>query len=90
MNSKNQCLFIATQNRQPVKAFYPKKAILTVPANPGEVSCMVLLKDGKKRKEEIFNGSGYLSQSGRFINVNEKVQRLEFYDAKGNKRIVNF
>jgi hypothetical protein len=90
MNSKNQCLFIATQNRQPVKAFYPKKAILTVPANPDEVSCMVFLRDGKKRKEEIFNGSGYLSQSGRFINVNEKVQRLEFYDAKGNKRIVNF
>jgi hypothetical protein len=44
------------------------------------------LKNGKKRKMEFYNGSGYLSQDSRFIDMNDEIASLSIFDAKNTKR----
>lgn len=89
-NAKNECLLAATQNRGPLQVFYLKQAEQTLAATSLETSVTITLQNGKKRKEELYHGSGYLSQSGRMVNRNAAMKTIEFTDNAGNKRVMNF
>jgi hypothetical protein len=89
-SDKNQCLVIASQNKGALSAYNLKNEGGIVVVNKSEVSATIFYKNGKKRKEEFYYGSGYLSQSGRFINVNSHMKSVELIDIKGNKRVVDF
>jgi hypothetical protein len=80
------CLLMAGQNRGELKTFAVKKHIRCISLLPSDVYAQVTLKNGKVRKEEIYYGSSFLSQSGRFLNVNERVAGITVTDSKGNSR----
>ena len=50
---------------------------------------VVQLKNGQKRKEEFYYGSSFLSQSGRFIELNPSVGSVEITNTKKEKRLIN-
>jgi hypothetical protein len=50
------------------------------------VSAVLLMKDGRKQKQELYYGASFLSQSGRFLQLPAQVTGLEIKDAKGNLR----
>lgn len=72
-------LFLVTQNRADLKVFSkPEKPEVThvVKVGPLDEFAILELANGKKRKEEIYLGSGYLSTSSRVIRKNKNISRV--------------
>jgi len=80
------CLIIGGQNRGPLKVFQSKTPDQLIPILPYEISAIITYKNGKSRKQEIYYGASFLSQSGRFINAGNLISSIEITDSKGNKR----
>jgi hypothetical protein len=88
-NAAGNCLIIAGQNRGAVKVFQTKNQDKSIPVLPTEMTAIITLKNGKSRKEEIYYGSSFLSQSGRFLNAGKLISTIELTDSKGNKRKIS-
>jgi hypothetical protein len=63
-------LYVASQNRGPLKAFIVERpdGYVCIPQK-GDTWCGIKLADGKTRRQEFYLGSGYLSQSGQKIRI---------------------
>jgi hypothetical protein len=79
ISTEGRELFLVTQNRDSLKVFR-KPAISAgesvVRPQPGDEYAIVELANGKKRKEELYIGSGYLSSSGRAFVKNRTVSNV--------------
>jgi hypothetical protein len=64
--------------------------VSVVGLSSAEVSAQIRFKNGKTEKREFYYGSSFLSQSARFINVNENVSGITILDNKGNQRVIQF
>lgn len=82
-SASGQCLLAAGQNRGPLKVFQLKKNVRTIRVGPSDVSALVKYKNGQIRKQEIYYGSSFLSESGRFLNLDKNVESVEIYDVHG-------
>jgi hypothetical protein len=85
---KGHGLLAATQNRGPLKVFELKKAVKTIPILPSDVSAIIQYKNGRTRKQEFYYGNSFLSQSARFLNLDENMKSVEIMNIKGNTRQV--
>ncbi len=85
-NSSGQCIVAASQNHGPLKIFEMKQAVHIIAAKPDDAYALLKLNNGKTRKEELNYGSGFLSQSQRFITIGAQVQSAEMVDSKGSHR----
>ncbi|MEP7374122.1 MAG: VCBS repeat-containing protein [Chitinophagaceae bacterium] len=85
-SSTGKYLLAASQNRGSMKVFEMKRAVKYIPLNPSDASAILMYSNGNKQKQEFCYGSSFLSQSGRFINVDETVTTVEINDYKGNIR----
>jgi hypothetical protein len=56
--------------------------------NDDDLVAWVHLKNGSKRKVEAYYGTSFLSQSSRFIILNESISHVEITNRKGEKRLV--
>ncbi len=80
-------LLAATQNRGPIKVFKNNTAGRTLLAvQPADRAAILTLANGKQRKQELYYGSSFLSQQGRFVEKTGKVKSIDFINAKGEKR----
>ncbi len=87
--SSGKLIIAAGQNSSSLKLFrskLPESKIIRLES--GDVSALINLKNGQKRKEEFYYGSSFLSQSGRFIQFNSTVQTIEITNNKNQKRII--
>jgi hypothetical protein len=57
-----------------------------VRSKPGDEYAIVELANGKKRKEELYIGSGYLSSSSRAFIKNRSVSKLTTSGRTSDKR----
>lgn len=89
-NNKNECLLAAAENRGPLKVFKLKKSIACITIKPDELHAIIQLKNGKKRKEEFYYGMSYLSQSSRFLNIDESLKSVQIFNSKNQSRTINF
>ena len=89
-SNKNVCLLAAAENRGPLKVFKLKKSVLCLPVKPDDEYAIIQLKNGKKRREELYYGASYLSQSSRFLNIDDAVKSIQVFNTKGESQIVNF
>lgn len=87
-SSNGNCLLAASQNKGLLKVFALKQNIQTIPLEPSDVSVIIVYKNGKRQKREINYGSSFLSQSGRFLNIDDNVASAEIKDSKGKVRII--
>jgi hypothetical protein len=55
---------------------------------PDDVCALITFENGKKRKQEFYYGSSFLSQSGRFLTIPEHTHDVYITNAKGIKRKV--
>jgi len=79
----------ATQNAGPIKVFQNKNpAGKVVLVNNNETYAMLTLKNGNKRKEEFQYGSSFLSQSARYLVLNNSIKSIEIFNSKKQSRIV--
>ncbi|HEY2721789.1 MAG TPA: VCBS repeat-containing protein [Chitinophagaceae bacterium] len=89
-SSDGKYLLAASQNKGPLKIFELKKNLKTIQLEPGDVSGTINYKNGVKRKWELGYGASFLSQSGRFLKIDDNVSSVEIYDSKGKSRRINF
>ncbi|MEJ7827599.1 MAG: VCBS repeat-containing protein, partial [Segetibacter sp.] len=85
-SSNGKCLLAASQNKSTLKIFELKKDIKTIPLHSTDVSAVIKYKNGKRQKREVNYGSSFLSQSGRFLNIDSNVQSVEVKDYAGKVR----
>jgi hypothetical protein len=89
-SSKGKYLLAASQNKGPLKIFELKKNKRFISLKPFDESAVITYKNGQKQKREIGYGSSFLSQSGRFLTVDENVISVEIKNNKGAVRTINF
>ncbi len=85
-NPEGKCLLFAGQNRGPLKVFQLKNSGRNIPLQAADQYAILKLKDGRGRKEEFNFGSSFLSQSSRFLWVNDQVTGIEIMNNKGVTR----
>lgn len=86
----NKLTLAAGQNSSWLKLYQNKKTEgKIIPLLLNDISAIVQLKNGQKRKEEFYFGSSFLSQSGRFIQLNPSVKSIEINNNKNQKRVIN-
>ncbi len=81
-----KCLLAASQNRGPLKIFELKKSVQMMQVGPSDVSVLLKYKDGRTRKQEIYYGSSFLSESDRFLNLDSNIINVEIKDSRGDIR----
>jgi enediyne biosynthesis protein E4 len=84
----NNYAIAATQNNGPAQLFELKTNSTLIVLAAEETTVYVFLKNGAVRKEEYYFGSTFLSQAGRFVNMNNTIAKIEIMNNKGNKRII--
>ena len=84
--NNNNYFIAASQNKDALKLFHSKMNGRLQPFLPGDRYAIVTLKDGRKRKEEAYCGSSFLSQSALFLNAGMKVKEIEIVNNKGMTR----
>jgi FG-GAP-like repeat len=89
-SSDGKYLVAASQNRGPLKVFELKKKTSIISLQPDDASALVSYKNGSSRKQEFYYGSSFLSQSSRFIHIDNSVLSVTIYNSKGGSRKINF
>lgn len=87
--TNGKCLLAASQNKSRLKVFELKKDISYLPLQPLDVSAVITYKNCHKQKRELYYGSSFLSQSGRFINIDKNITAVDITDSKGKQRHVS-
>jgi len=83
-------LLAASQNRGPLKLFKRNNATdKVIPLQQTDRIFFVTLKNGKKRRGELYFGNSFLSQSSRFLSVGKNIASIEVQDSKGKSRLIN-
>ncbi len=85
-SAKGSYLLAATQNRDVMKIFELKRAVHTVPLKPLDMFATIKYKNGKTGKQEFYNGTSFLSQSGRFFNIDQTMESVTITDSFGHVR----
>ncbi|MEP6583903.1 MAG: RNA-binding protein, partial [Ginsengibacter sp.] len=87
-DSHDNVLIAASQNKGALKVFKLEKKTNTITFNADDISAKILYKNGKSRMVNIDYGSSFLSQSGRFLNVDNNVSSVDIKNSKGNIRTI--
>jgi len=84
----NKILLAASQNKGVLKIFDGRShgQERLIPLQSTDKTISVTLNDGRKRKQEVYFGNSFLSQSAPFLHVNSAVRSVEIKDFKGNIR----
>ncbi len=77
---------IASQNRGALKVWQPRLEGKQITLQPNDDVITLTLKNGKLRRQELYFGNSFLSQSTRFITINPSVTGIEVTDLKKQKR----
>lgn len=83
-----KALIMASQNKDQLKAFRWKGATGMIALNPTDAAAVLTLKNGRRQKRELQHGASFLSQSGRYLNVDGNVKEITVWDYKGNRRTI--
>ena len=86
--ANNKYLLAASQNRDVMKVFELKRAVHNIKLQPLDLFATIKYKNGKTTKREFYYGDSFLSQSGRFISVDESMNSVTITDNMGHTRAV--
>lgn len=90
VSASGKYLTAASQNKGDLKLYALRNNVKIIKVNPDDVSAIIHYKNGSIEKREFYYGSGFLSQSSRFLLVNDLVASVEIINNKGVHRSVNF
>ena len=85
----NDYLLAASQNKNVLKVFKKRTKEKILRLLPGDDILIIHLKNGRQRREEIYEGNSFVSQSSKFISLNNNITSVEIINSKGEKRVVN-
>ena len=85
-------LIIATQNADSIRVFKFNSSAETKDFEPLATDNRAELSftDGRKQYVEFYHGSGYLSQSSRWLELPAGVNQIKVFDYSGKSRVIDF
>jgi hypothetical protein len=90
LSGRGSYLVAASQYKDALKIFELNRKIKTVAINPSDRYALIKYKNGSTEKKEFYYGSSFLSQSARFIEVNENMASVTIVTNKEQSRSVSF
>ncbi len=90
--ANNTSIILAALNNDSLVAIesrYPNKGII-LKANADDAGAIIQLRDGTTFKQEFYYGSGYLSNTSRYLRLPGNVKSIDIYNYKGVKRKLSF
>ncbi|HEY9000698.1 MAG TPA: VCBS repeat-containing protein [Mucilaginibacter sp.] len=79
-------LLAASQNKDSLKVFKLNALIKAIPIKPTDAYVLIKYRNGKTEKQEFYYGSSFLSQSSRFIKLDDDMTSVVIYDDNGRLR----
>jgi hypothetical protein len=86
MQPKGNYLLLASQNKGAMKSWIPRDQGKNVKLSMTDDIVELTLQNGKKRRQEVYHGDGFLSQSSPMVKWNEKVKSIDVINNKNQKR----
>jgi enediyne biosynthesis protein E4 len=87
-NSVGISVMMASQNRGVLKSFLMPDFLKSKPLKNYDATAIETLKNGKKRKVEVYYGSSFLSQSSRSLLVTNQINSIKVYEYTGKSRML--
>ncbi|MEP7258482.1 MAG: VCBS repeat-containing protein, partial [Flavitalea sp.] len=84
----NSYLLAASQNKGALKIFKKSKATELVKLADDDKFALFHLKNGKTRKEEIYHGSSFVSQSSSFLLLDNNISSIDIIGGDNHKRTI--
>lgn len=84
---ENQLKVLVANNNGPLKVFDLNNQNDILSIKPTDKSAEIILRDDSIYAKEFYNGSGYLSQSSRSIQLSDQIKQIFITDDKGIKRL---
>ena len=88
-SANNHLLLLAGQNQGPLLIFKNTAAKKIFGLHPNDRSVLYTYINGSVRKEELYFGHSFFSQSGRYVIAGPDVKSAIVTDNTGNKRNIN-
>lgn len=89
MGAGGNYLLAASQNRGAFKILELKRPVRTIELKPVDAFADIKYKDGRTEKREFYYGESFLSQSGRFINIDGSITSISITDIYGHTRAIS-
>jgi len=86
LGAKGDYLLAASQNRGAMKIFELKRNVHLVKLQPLDMFATIKYKNGKVSRQEFYYGDSFLSQSGRYINIDSSMASVVVTDTYGHNR----
>jgi hypothetical protein len=86
----DKIMIVASENQGPLRFFESTIPVKVIDLKPGENSVTCFFKNGSQCKKEIYYGSSFYSQTGRYITAGTGVRSITIHSSSGGKREINF
>ena len=88
--ANNKYLLAASEHLGPLRVFQLNATASILKINTTDQSALITHKNGSQTKQEFYYGSSFLSQSGRFLLINDQVAQAAIKDGSGKTRVIKF
>jgi hypothetical protein len=89
LSGNGRYLIASSEHLGPLRLFALNGKKKVVKLNPSDVSALIQFKNGQICKEEFYYGSSFLSQSSRFLSIEDNVSSVQITDSKGQTRKIS-
>ncbi|MFL5787758.1 MAG: VCBS repeat-containing protein, partial [Flavisolibacter sp.] len=89
-NVLGETMIASSSNRGPLKIFRWKRPKHAIALEPNDIEILLKYKDGRVQRRENNYASSYLSQSSRFLDIDNGIRSIEIKNNKGEARTINF
>ncbi|HTH81979.1 MAG TPA: VCBS repeat-containing protein, partial [Mucilaginibacter sp.] len=86
----NNYLLAASEHTGPLRVFQLNTKASLLKIGDTDQSAIISYKNGSITKQEFYYGSSFLSQSSRFILINDKIAHVLIKDNAGKTKVVKF
>lgn len=87
-DNKGNLLLAASQDKGFMKVYQLNSRSNTISPAATDSYALITYKNGKTEKQEFYYGSSFLSQSARFVKLNDQMVSITFFDDKNTARTV--
>jgi hypothetical protein len=87
-DTEGNLLLAASQHSDSLKVFKLNASSKSIKVNENDAYALIKYKNGKTERQEFYYGSSFLSQSGRFIELDDNISSIIIFDTRGNSRVV--
>lgn len=89
LGANKQPVYLLANSNGPLEAFsLTKNNVKILAFTPMDAMAEIQMKNGKTQKMELYNGSGYLSQSTKFLRITPEIVSVKVWDYAGNSKMV--